>query len=83
MTRDAFVQAILTKVRQLLTALERTSDVHEEMSLFTEGHLTSTSFVDLLAFVETDLGVVIPDDKLDARYFQTRNLIADHFWQAP
>jgi acyl carrier protein len=55
------------------------AEVGPDTPLFEGGYLNSLRFVEVLAFVETTLGIQVPTNRLSAEHFQTPRMIATEF----
>jgi acyl carrier protein len=55
------------------------AEVASDTQLFTGGYLNSLRFVEVLAFVETTLGIQVPTSRLSAEHFQTPHVIVSEF----
>jgi acyl carrier protein len=79
-TRAEFERALLGFVVELTTTRRR---VGTRTPLFAGGLLDSLRVLDLIAFVESALGIQIPDRRVTLENFKNVSAISDAFWNGP
>ena len=55
--------------------------VTKTSGLFEEGILDSMKILDLIAFIESTLGIKVPDDKVVLQNFKSIHAITETFWK--
>jgi acyl carrier protein len=80
MQRDELAQVVVTFVKDICARHSiAVQQLDGDTDLFATSILDSLRFVELVTFIQADLGVDVPDKKLVTRYFQTANVIAQNF----
>jgi acyl carrier protein len=74
LTPREFETRLLSHLRGLCGA-----DISPETHLFSSGLINSLKFIELMVFVETTLGIRVPNSRLSAEFFQTPRVIVDTF----
>lgn len=79
MTAHEFEQQLLDFIREMCRKNGIRAEITPDTLLFADRLLNSMRIIDLMAFVEEELGIVIPDAKLSMQYFRTPRTIAATF----
>jgi acyl carrier protein len=74
MQSTEFQSRLLTHLRVLCNV-----DVDLDAELFSTGLVNSMKFIELMAFVETALGIEVPNNRLSAEFFKTPRVIVNTF----
>jgi acyl carrier protein len=79
MTHDQMEQSVISFVQTLCERASVDAVIDKDTDLFATRILDSLRFVELFGHLQADLGVDLPDKKLDANYFRTPAVIAENF----
>jgi acyl carrier protein len=74
-------EEFLAKLLDYLRTLSK-GEITADTELFQNRILDSLKFIEVMAFVEGTLGIVVPNSRLSAEYFQTARSIAANFCSA-
>ena len=76
LTPDALESRLILFLGELLRSYGREAEITPERALFEDGLLDSVQFIELMSFVENELGQQVPDRLLNVKYFRTPRDIA-------
>lgn len=79
---EAFKQRLITFIQQLCNTNHPGIKVGDETRLFENRLINSIRIIDIMSFVERELKISIPEEKLSMEYFMTPNLIVETFANA-
>lgn len=79
MKTEAFKQRLIAFIQQMCDAGRPGITVSDETRLFEDRLINSIRIIDIMSFVERELKISIPDEKLSMEYFMTPNVIVDAF----
>ncbi|AKJ08032.1 hypothetical protein ATI61_107470 [Archangium gephyra] len=79
MDRNQFEERLLTFIRKLCRENGITADIGQDTALFENRLINSMRIIDLMGFIESELSLEVPEDKLTMNFFRTPRIIADTF----
>lgn len=81
MTADLFKEKLLIFITGSLPADKKTLKIKTDTELFATGMIDSMRIIDLIAFVEKTLDIVIKDENISMEFFGSVDKIAASFIQ--
>ena len=82
MSRREFEDRVLGFLRDLCRRRKLAAEIASDTNLFDSKILDSVQFVELMDFLQVELGVVVPDRLLSVEYFLTPRIISESFGPA-
>jgi acyl carrier protein len=82
MDRNQFEERLLTFIRKLCVENGIAADIGRDTALFENRLINSMRIIDLMGFIESELSIEVPEDKLTMNFFRTPRIIADTFCPA-
>ena len=82
MDRNQFEERLLVFIRKLCVENGITADIGRDTALFENRLINSMRIIDLMGFIESELSIEVPEDKLTMNYFRTPRTIAETFCPA-
>lgn len=79
MDRNQFEERLLTFIRKLCVENGITADIGRDTALFENRLINSMRIIDLMGFIESELSIEVPEDKLTMNFFRTPRVISDTF----
>ncbi len=79
MDRNHFEERLLAFIRELCAQNGITADIGRDTPLFESRLINSMRIIDLMGFIESELSLEVPEDKLTMNFFRTPRVIADTF----
>jgi acyl carrier protein len=83
MNRNDFEAKVVAFLNRLCRRKAVDVQVEPTTHLFETKILDSVQFLELMSFLQSDLGVEVPDSKLSTEFFQTARKIAENFGRDP
>lgn len=71
MSEPEFAARIEAFVRETFAVADSDARFARDLDLFEQGYVDSVGLIELLAFIESDLGVEVPDEELASDEFMT------------
>ena len=82
MDRNQFEERLLIFIRKLCVENNITADIGRDTALFENRLINSMRIIDLMGFIESELSIEVPEDKLTMNFFSSPRIIADTFCPA-
>jgi acyl carrier protein len=82
MDRNQFEERLLTFIRKLCVENGITADIGRDTALFENRLINSMRIIDLMGFIESELSMEVPEDKLTMNFFRTPRTIVETFCPA-
>ncbi len=82
MDRNQFEERLIAFIRTLCAENGITADIGRDTALFETRLINSMRIIDLMGFIESELSLEVPEEKLTMNYFRTPRIIADTFCPA-
>ncbi len=79
MDNNQFEERLLEFIRELCAENGITADIGRDTVLFENRLINSMRIIDLMGFIESELSIEVPEDKLTMNYFRTPRIIAETF----
>ena len=82
MDRNQFEERLLVFIRKLCVENNITADIGRDTALFENRLINSMRIIDLMGFIERELSMEVPEDRLTMNFFRTPRTIVGTFCPA-